>query len=113
MAGMLRLGCGLVLALCAASAARADPLALQAELFQREQADARSDGFRAAGRVAGLGVMQFDYTRTQSNAPDRSHVAAIEWRPTGVTSGIALRAVERREGDVRTRGLELGWSKRF
>ena len=43
MAGVLRLGCGLVLALCAASVARADPLPLQAELFQREMADARSD----------------------------------------------------------------------
>lgn len=96
----------------AATAAHAEPL--QAELFQRQHPEARSDGFRAAGRVPGLGVLQVDYTRTVFNAPDASHTTALEWRPSAAaSSGFSLRAVERRDGDARTRTLEIGWRLRF
>jgi hypothetical protein len=96
------------------AAAHATPLPLQAQLFQHQYPDARSDGFRAAGRVAGLGVLELDYTRTQLNAPDASHATALEWRPSGTaSSGFSVRGVERREGDARIRTLEVGWRLRF
>jgi hypothetical protein len=105
---------GIVAVALAASAAHAAPLPLQAELFERQHPDARSDGFRAAGRVPGLGVVQLDYTRTQFNSPDASHVTSLEWRPKGLdSSGFSVRGVERRDGDVRIRTLEIGWRLRF
>ncbi|HET9580718.1 MAG TPA: hypothetical protein VFP44_23020 [Usitatibacter sp.] len=98
----------------ATAVAHAASLPLQAELFQRQYPDARADGFRAAGRVSGLGVFEVGYTRTLFNAPDASRVRSLEWRPSGTaSSGLALRAVERREGDARIRTFEVGWRLAF
>ena len=118
----MRIGLHRPIAACAAAIAcvapapwaRAQPAAVQAELFQSQHAGARSDGVRAAGRLPWLGIVQLDYTRVQREAPERASSTAVEWRPgSQVLPGFSVRATERRDGDVRTRTLEVGWQVRF
>ena len=109
-----RLRCAVVVLAFAAGTSSAHSPPVQAELFGRDHPGARSDGFRAAGRVPQLGVVELGYTRTQYDSPERAHAAAVEWRPPwGESSGFNLRAVERRDGVERTRTLEVGWRLRF
>lgn len=87
---------------------------MQAELFEKQFTGARADGVRAGGRVPALGVVELGYTRTQYETPGRSRTAAIEWRlPSALSPGLSLRATERRDGDLRRRTYEVGWTLRF